>query len=49
MPLDGIKDINGIVRNGVKKQFRFVEMPHEESDISWLKQKGGLQPPFFVV
>ena len=33
MPLDGIKDINGIVRNGVKKQFRFVEMPHEESDI----------------
>ena len=34
IPLDGIKDVNGIIRNGVKKEFRFVEMPHEESDIS---------------
>jgi len=34
VPLDGIKDVNGIVRDGVKKEFRIVEMPHEESDIS---------------
>ena len=34
IPLDGIKDVNGIVINEVKKEFRIVEMTHEESEIS---------------